>query len=210
MNPEVEPSSFRDPAGTVFHHEGRVYRALGTVGKKAYEAVEGSGLLSKLISTGLVVDSRRVPSDTIIPSACAQDAALVLEHDKAPFISYACEWSFEMLRAAALTHLRIMGELVGAGFILKDSSVFNYQFFGPVCKLIDIASMEPRKPTDPWLGYTQFCRHFLYPLLLGAGLKISPQMMMRAQPEGLTVADANALLPFWKQLRMRALFDVWL
>ena len=36
-----------------------------------------------------------------------KDSTLVLEHDRIPFISYPYEWTFEMLRDAAVLHLEV-------------------------------------------------------------------------------------------------------
>ena len=45
-----------------------------------------------------------------------------MEHPRIPFISYCYEWSFEMLRAAAMLHIDLMRECLKYGYILKDAT----------------------------------------------------------------------------------------
>ena len=206
MMPILDPASFRDPDGAVFLSGDRIHRRLGSLGRKNFELALEKGVLSELQEAGLAVGTRTCRPEEILALGFDPQKDTVVEHDRVPFISYPYEWSFEMLRTAALTHLEIMGRLIPRGFILKDSTAFNYQFIGGRCVLIDIPSIEPRSPKDPWMGYTQFCRHFLNPLLIHSLLKVSPHPALRGQLEGIPVEDTHALLPLWKQLRA----GVWL
>lgn len=205
---EFDPASFRDPEGRLFHWQGRIFRSLGSKGAGHFEAASRLGLIRELEEAGLAVRSRACsPGETAafrLPVACP----LVLEHEKIPFISYPYEWSFEMLRKAALTHLDIMLRLVGHGFILKDSTAYNYQFQGAECRLIDLASIEKRSVKEPWMGYTQFCRHFLNPLLLFSLLNVPPHAILRSSLEGVRVEDADALISPWKQWKAGVLLHL--
>ena len=47
---------------------------------------------------------------------------------------------------------------------LKDCSVYNIQFHQGRPIFIDTLSFEIYRDGDPWIGYRQFCEHFLAPL----------------------------------------------
>lgn len=210
MTPAPDPASFRDPEGSVFHSQGRVFRCLKGNGRASLQAASDAGLLQELHRLGLAVETHPCSEKEAAALGMSSPGDFVVEHEKIPYISYPYEWSFEMLREAARVHLRIMEHLVPKGFILKDSTAYNYQFVGARACLIDIPSIEPRRPKEPWVGYTQFCRHFLNPLLVQSLLKVSLHPMLRGQLEGIPVEDAHALLPFWKQFRAGAWVHVCL
>ena len=54
------------------------------------------------------------------------------------------------------------------GLTLRDATPYNVQFVGTRPVFIDLGSFEPGADGGPWAAYTQFCRLFLYPLLLSA------------------------------------------
>lgn len=210
MKPTLDPASFRDPDGAVFSVGRRIYRRLGPDGRRNLEPLIEQGILRELESARLAVETRVCDPEEAGLLGFDPGQETALEHERVPYLSYPYEWSFEMLRTAALTHLEIMERLVPKGFILKDSTAYNYQFIGSRCVLIDIPSIERRHPKDPWMGYTQFCRHFLNPLLIHSLLRVSPHPMIRGQLEGIPVEEAHALIPFWKQFRAGAWLHVGL
>lgn len=136
------------------------------------------------------------------------DVGLVVEHPRIPFLSYAYEWPFEMLRAAALRHLELLEQGLGKGYLLKDATPFNIQFQGKEPLLIDVASFEPYVEGRAWAGYTQFCRTFLNPLLLQARKGIPYQPWLRSSLDGIDPAHLSKLLSFWGKFRPSVLFDV--
>jgi len=98
-----DPSSLRDPAGFVFHQDGRVRRAVTDYGLSHARAVRETGLIDRLIAAG-----RLLPETEIATSLEGwPDVRLVLEHPRLPFVSYPYEWPFRALQAAALLHLNI-------------------------------------------------------------------------------------------------------
>ena len=56
--------------------------------------------------------------------------AAVLEHERIPFISYPYEWTFEMLRDAAVLHLEILLAALDEDVTMKDGYAFNVQWRG--------------------------------------------------------------------------------
>ena len=49
----------------------------------------------------------------------------MLRHERLPFISYPYEWTFGMLRDAALLHLDLLDDGMDQGLTMKDASPYN-------------------------------------------------------------------------------------
>ncbi len=204
-----DPGSFRDPASGVLLGDNRVYRFF-TAGHVAdFEALVETGLLESLVGSGAVIETRAVGVEEA-PEAyrAAPQVGLVVEHPRLPFISYVYEWPLEMLRAAAVRSLQILQVALEKGLILKDATPYNVQFVGPNPLLIDVGSFERYQEGMPWVGYSQFCRTFLNPLLLQSITGVPFQMWMRSSLEGIDPVHLNSLLPLRHKLRKNVFIDV--
>jgi hypothetical protein len=118
-----------------------------------------------------------------------------MTHPKVPFISYPYEWTFSMLKDAALLQLRLTRETLADGIGLKDATPYNVQFIGSRPQFIDAGSFEKRKKSDPWYGYRQFCEMFLYPLMLQGHLGVGFQPFLRGAVNGISPDTMRKLLP---------------
>ena len=161
---DLDPGSFRDPSGQVFSHANTIYRSIFKPGVRDYEHVRDEGIYDKLIRKGLLLPHEQ----TKIQAFCPKETLYCLSYQKIPLVSYPWEWSFSMLKDAALIHLDMMEILVPEGFWLRDANAFNVQFDGSSLKMIDTLSIGRRMKDTPWIGYQQFCAHFLAPLTLAA------------------------------------------
>ena len=173
-----EPASFKDPAGRVFYVDvdpAHVYRTLDAT---AYSNLVGANaLLATLVADGLVVEHELREAGA--SQALASVAGPVLVQRRVRFVSYPYEWGFGMLRDAALLTLTIMERSLAAGFVLKDANGFNVLFDGMVPKLVDLPSLERHVDGRVWAAYGQFCRSFLFPLLLTAYRRIPFQPILQ-------------------------------
>lgn len=113
-----------------------------------------------------------------------------------------------MLADAARHHLDLLSEALAEGLILKDATPYNIQFRGSSPVFVDIGSFRPYQPGEPWLGYGQFCRLFLYPLLIQAYAGFPFHILLRGSLDGIHPAQARALLKGTKVLRSGVLLDV--
>jgi hypothetical protein len=160
-----DPGSFKDPSGRVFYHDRWACRTLTSEARTHFDGARE--LIGTLASADLMLET-----DLVASSALGLDRAevgdFVLRQPTVPLVTYAYEWSFEMLRDAALVTLAILQKALAAGFVLKDANSFNILFDGNVPKLVDTASLEPYREGTTWQGYGQFCRSFLAPLLLAS------------------------------------------
>ncbi len=182
---ELDSGSFRDRKARVFYHQGNVYRALSQAALSDWKALSATQFFSRLSDAGKIIRTEEVNS---VESSVVQPPgqwAGVLKHERIPFISYPYEWSFGMLKDAALLQLELLLLALKEGLILKDSSAFNIQWRGTDPVFIDITSFEKLAPGDPWTGYRQFCQLFLNPLLLQTYKDVPFQLWLRGSLDGI-------------------------
>ena len=204
----LEPGSFRDPDSRVFTSAGRVLRLLSEQGAADWKALSGSPLFGQLVSEGKLVGTREAEDVPVVPDGLHGGVSAVLEHDVVPFVSYPYEWSFGMLRDAALLQLELVRRSIEAGMMLKDSSPYNVQFRGAEPVFVDIGSFEPLREGEPWAGYRQFCMLFLYPLLLQAWKDVPFQPWLRGRIDGISPQECRSVLSARDLLRRGALTHV--
>lgn len=187
----ADPGSFRDPTSQVFQDGDRVVRALRGAGCRGWDALTRTQLLEQLTTAGEVVSTRQVE---LPPSLRAEGWEILLEHERVPFVSYPYEWPFSMLRDAARLQLQLLLGALEAGITLKDATPYNVQWKGSSPLFIDVGSFQPLEEGEPWLGYRQFCRQFLFPLMLRAYRDVPYQPWLRGSLEGIAATDLRRLL----------------
>ncbi len=185
------PSSYRDPSGFIFQHNNLFYRQVNTAYAENYDLLMSSGLFDALSQESSLLPHEEVDlGDT-------QSAYRYLLPEQLDFISYPYEWSFDMLKDAALLTLKIMKQSMKAGMVLKDATPFNLQLHKGKMIFIDTLSFEKYNEASPWIAYRQFCETFLAPLALMHFSRHSLSALLLAYPEGIPLALASRLLP-WK------------
>jgi hypothetical protein len=191
-----DPGSFRDPLSRVFLADDSVYRGLTAAGLADYEAVAAAPFFSRLLEERLVVPTTRLPTTSPLDG----EWAAVLQHERVKVVSYPYEWSFAMLRDAALLQLDVTRRALGDGFTTKDATPYNVQFEDLRPVFIDVGSFEPRPADEPWLGYQQFCELFLNPLVLQAVGNMAFQPWLRGSLDGIRAAEVEPLVRGRKRL----------
>ncbi|WP_173934884.1 class I SAM-dependent methyltransferase [Chelativorans sp. Marseille-P2723] len=203
---EREPASYRDRNGTVFYRDGRVFRFLSRRALANWQRLEAAPFFRSLCEAGKVIETRL--ADPQNEGITLGTWAGVLEHARLPFVSYPYEWSFSMLKDAALLHLELMRGALAADMILKDSSAYNIQWNGVSPTFIDLPSFEPLGRGDPWVGYRQFCEMFLYPLMLRAYKGADYRPWLRGRLDGIPAEEMRALMSAHDLLRPGVLLHV--
>lgn len=191
-----DPGSFRDRHGRVFYRGGEVYRAISSEALQEWELLTATRFFPRMLEEGKIVATRR--SEIPPPEG---DWAAVLHHDRIPFISYPYEWTFRMLKDAALLQLELLLSALQEGFILKDSSAFNFQWRGARPVLIDVLSFKKLQPGEVWTGYRQFCQMFLNPLMLQSYKNVPFHAWLRGNIDGISPADMNRIMTVRDLLR---------
>lgn len=192
-----DPGSFRDPLSRVYLGDDAVWRGLSAEGLADYEAFAATNLFAATQADGRVVATEQVP---------VQDAPVdpgwagALRHQRVKRITYPYEWSFSMLRDAALLQLELSRAALAEGILTKDATPYNVQFDGGRPVFIDLGSFERLVPGEPWAGYRQFCEMFLNPLLLQAVADVPFQPWLRGSLDGITPSETRNVLRAQRRL----------
>ena len=190
-NRRILPSSFRDPSGFLFYHDGVLFRQVNPAYSEEYESLMDSGLYAELVNRALLVPHEEADLGEEAPEA----AYKVIRPQSVPFISYPYEWCPSQLKDAALATLTIQKLAVQHGMSLKDASAYNIQFVGNQPTLIDTLSFEKYQEGKPWIAYRQFCQHFLAPLALMSYTDVRLGGLLRLHIDGIPLDLATRLLP---------------
>ena len=185
----IIPSSFRDPAGFVFVQDNVVYRQINKEYEGHYRKLMDGGLYEALTKKKWMVYHEEV--DIEVDN---KNVYKVIRPQQIPFISYSYEWCFSQLKDAALLTLDIQELALRFGMTLKDSSSYNIQFL-PQPIFIDTTSFEKYEEGSAWVGYRQFCRHFLAPLALMSYGNIHFNKILTSYIDGIPLDFASSLLP---------------
>jgi ribosomal protein L11 methylase PrmA len=191
MNNQVHPSSFRDPSGFLFHRDGILFRQVNISYKENYDLLISSGLYMELVEKGWLIRHSEVEQQPKERGLTYK----ILRPELVESISYPYEWSFSMLKDAALRTLAIQKRALKKGMSLKDASAYNIQFQHARPVLIDTLSFEIYQPGQPWIAYRQFCQHFLSPLALMSRRDVRLNQLLRVYLDGIPLDLASRLLP---------------
>jgi hypothetical protein len=189
---QPHPASFRDPSGFIFEKDGIYYRQVNQVFGEHFQFFIKSGCYTHLVENKWLLSH-----DEIKENLTGRDNWFTtLKPEQLPYISYPYEWSFDMLKDAALLTLRLMQESIPYGVSLKDATPYNIQLHKARMVFIDTLSFEKYDPSQPWIAYRQFCECFLGPLLLAHYSKQPLQNLMLAWPDGIPLGIIKSLLPW--------------
>src|SRR5437763_13752359 len=120
-----EPASFRDAAARIFYGEdGSVLRALSETAVAEWRSLEATRFFGRLSGEGRIVGTE------LVEGARVDGYPVVLRHRRIPFVSYPYEWTFGMLKDAALLQLDLVEAALAEGMTLKDASPYNVQWHG--------------------------------------------------------------------------------
>lgn len=169
--------------------DGELYRRVNPSFLEEFNRLHATGLYDALVKEGLLLRHEVVEE----PSAGAP-GGITIRPERINFVSFPYEWSFSMLRDAALLTLRLAKTALRHGMILKDATPFNIQWHKGKFVFIDTLSFETYREA-PWIAYRQFCECFLGPLLImHYSRKQLPELML-AWPDGIPVSITSSLLP---------------
>lgn len=190
------PCSYKDPSGNVYLAGENVFRCVSKSAKDDWLFFIKSGLSEKLQKLNYLQKTTKADINKIkgfFTKDQLDKFAEIVEHKKLPFLSYPYEWSFEMLKDAAILHLDLLNECLKNDFITKDGTSYNIQFQGSKPIFIDILSIVPYKQGSPWVGFRQFCQLFLFPLMIMSYKAIPFQIILKGYLDGIDVLTTKRL-----------------
>jgi len=204
----ADHGSFRDREGRVYLLGDRVFRGLSKKALDHFRSLRETIFYRTFSAAGSIIATRELaPQDW--PQSVPAWAGFV-EHQRVPFISYPYEWTFTMLRDAAILQLQLLEAALGEGWSMKDASPYNVQFVRGKPVFIDVPSFEPWRDGEPWSGYRQFCEMNLFPLMLQAYKGLHFQPFMRSSIGGIDLQVAARLFGMRDRLRPGVASHVWL
>ena len=169
--------------------EGKIFRQINPCYFALYNTIKSKGVYDSLINENILIRHKEVENST---------DSIILETEKIPFISYPYEWSFSQLKDAALLTINLQLKLLENGLSLKDASAYNVQFIGSRPIFIDTLSFEVLQ-NGPWVAFSQFCRHFLYPLMLASKIDLRMTTLLKLWIDGIPGEIAESLLKHWNK-----------
>ncbi len=197
----LEAGSFRDRHGQIYHYQGRILRGVSATALTNWQQLQDTSFYAAFSAAGRLVKTW-IPDDMnpadVDPAA---GWAGLLEHQPVTTISYPYEWTFGMLKDAALLHLELLQAALEEGMILKDSTPYNIQFEDGRPVFIDIPSLEDYQAGSAWVGYRQFCQMFLYPLMFQAYKNLPFQPLLKGSIDGIKPEQADAIFSFRDRFR---------
>lgn len=214
----TESGSYRDRAGRVLiGPAGEIYRGLTQEALANWRQLAAAPFALRAIAAGHLVATRELSSSEAEQAGLAGQVtsgglpwAGFLQHERIPFVSYPYEWTWGMLRDAALSQLDLLREAFAEGFTLKDGTLYNTQWRGTSPVFIDTVSLERWTPGLPWMGYRQFCQTGLFPLWLQAFWQCPFHPWLRGRLDGMTPGEFSALCGWRDLFRRGVLVHGWL
>lgn len=202
-------ASFRDPENAAFLHDGTWYRVARRSSADALRKLRSSALYGELVNEGALVRYDEVDAATmssvtaaysVVAGRAVGEDTTVFAVESVPLITYPWEWPNSLLAAAADLTLDLRRRLLAIDLDLKDASAFNVQFRGMRPVFVDVGSVEPWRPNPSWNASRQFIEHFINPLAVGAGDRVTAaDAWALSGHRGLRSEAARQLLP--KSLR---------
>lgn len=149
-----------DPLGQVFCYGDNIFRGIHQDALELVQSYFSSGLIQALQEKNLI------PKTQIVPYEFSQ-YPLIIQHEKINNISYPWEWSFTMLKDAALLCIDVMEELLARGFTARDGHPYNIAFKDNKPVWMDLTTFV-KNDFKTALGMLQFFPRLYLPLKIMA------------------------------------------
>jgi hypothetical protein len=150
--------SYRDPESQIIEEkDGFIRRRVDMNYLDSYKQFLNSEDYKMLAKKKIIIETK-------LGEICKND--FFLYHKKMNFFIYPDEWTFSMLKDAAISHIELNRILLKNNLITIDGSSLNLNFYKGAFVFFDFGSIKNFE-CNPWQGYDQFCENFLYPLFLG-------------------------------------------
>ena len=201
--------SFRDPAGSVYESENRIFREIKKKYIENYNSIKEKNIFEKYIDNKYLIKFKELDKSNRITNNFDDDS-LILESQFLDNITYPYEWGFDQLKDAAIFTLNFNLELLKDGFTLKDASPYNVQFVGSNCVFIDTLSIIKYNEGDYWIPYRQFCECFLNPLVFQSKKNVFFNNFYKGNLNGISTSDLKELLNIVNFFSPSIFFHVYL
>lgn len=155
---KVSELSAANDIGIIFYWKGRIFRAINAKFVDKVKNIFKSGMIEELTEKNLIPKSW-------ITDYKFKGYGLVIEHAKINAVSYPYEWTFHMLKDAALTVLKVNIIARRYNYQTHDCHAFNIVFDGVHPKYVDLGSFRKiEEGNRGWGAYEEFLKSYYYPL----------------------------------------------
>lgn len=149
-----------DMVGDIYEYREKIIRIINKkFTKHTRRLLECGGLIEELVKNGLFIE-------TWISDLYDVDADIILEHRKISTKQHYSQWSFEMMKDAAMLVLRINSLCSKYGYELKDCHQGNIIFDGIRPIWIDFGSIIKKQDKNSWIAQNEFIKCYYLPLIL--------------------------------------------
>lgn len=148
-----------DPTGFVFKYDNRILRAINNSAKSDVLYLFESGAVEELNKLNLI-------PKTTISDFVLEDYDLVLKHEKIDVVIFPTEWSFAMLKDAALLVIKVNNVLKKYNFETRDTHGYNILFHYSHAKYVDFGSFGRKTTKKYWSGRDNFREFYFYSLYI--------------------------------------------
>ncbi len=150
--------SERDEIGKVFSYKNKILRAIYPSKVDYVNELLQSGLVEELVSKGMF-------PKTFVSDFELEGFGMVLEHEKIHPVVLPPQWSFDMLKDAALMAIEINKTARKYGYQTMDCHSYNILFRDNKPVYIDLGSfIRHPKGFEGWFAYENFLQSYYYPL----------------------------------------------
>lgn len=170
----------RDPLGEIYFDKANVVRTL-------YQNLNDDSFLHTSCAHDLVFSGQLISFEIVNPRKIIAP--------RIAFVSFPYEWCDAQLADAALLTLDISEKILEVGFELKDASAWNILFdhCRPVfCDHLSFQKIEKQR----WWAFSQFARHFIFPLCISKKLKLYACNAFKMSRDGIQPFQVAKLLGF--------------
>lgn len=173
--------SFRDPLSEVYINDNQIIRRLKQEEKVFFEDLFKKSFYEMMIKNKWIQKSEIKDKENLTE----------IIHEKIDNFTEVTEMSSYQLFLSGILTLDIAITSLKNGYMLKDASAWNVVFFRGRPLFLDIGSFQKWDNDKTWIGYGQFVRHFLIPLILNKELKIPISKLFLSDRDGIYPKDAK-------------------
>jgi len=159
---DMEPVELSiDSLGKIYFYRNRILRVINNNYIRQVKHMFDSGFIDEIVNKGLF-------PNTWISDIKLASSSLVLEHENICHWNYPYEWSFDMLKDAALLILQLNEIANKYGYEIKDGHAYNVVYKMNKPCYIDFGSFIKINEEDKfnWESYEIFYSQFYIPLYL--------------------------------------------
>lgn len=173
--------SFRDPLSEVYLRNNQIIRKINKKEKSFFENLFKDDFYKKMANDNWIQKSEINYNEN----------QTEITHEKINNFTEVTEMSSYQLFLSGMHTLNIAITSLKNGYMLKDASAWNVVFYNGNPLFLDIGSFQKWNEEKTWIGYGQFIRHYLIPLILNKELKIPVSKLFLTDRDGVYPKNAK-------------------